>query len=333
MRQDVAMAVLLDTDELPAELRQEGLFSTMAANAGASLVILEGDPARARARVERWSFGPVVLLHAEGTGMRLARVGRAPAATIRMISVGLQERGEGLLRAGAAGRVLPTGGVVVVDSSRPYEYGWAGDGSASTLLIPVAELALPQPMLQRASAEPAPSALWALVGDHIGALRRHADELADDPSAPTVGAACVELVRALVAAVSNDQAHLTEIVEQSLITQIRAHIRQHLADPELGPPAIASALHISLRHLYATCARANFSVEQFIIAQRLDAAKAELAHPNARFRAIAAVARRWGFKDPAHFARRFRAAYGISPRDWRRACGESWTAASGGASD
>lgn len=324
------MAVLLDTDELPAERRQEGLLSTMAANAGASAVILEGDPARARARVERWAFGPVVLLHAEGTAMRLARASRAPAAGVRMISVGLQEMGEGTLRAGTGGRVLPTGGVVLVDSSRPYEYGWAGDGSASTLLIPVSELALPQPMLARAAAaEPVGSALWALVGEHIGALRRHADELAAVPSAPTVGAACIELVRALIAAVSDDRAHLTEVVEQSLITQIRGHIRQHLADPELGPPAIAAALHISLRHLYATCARANFSVEQFIIAQRLDAAKAELAHPNARFRAIAAVARRWGFKDPAHFARRFRAAYGVSPRDWRRSCGESW-AASGG---
>ena len=26
----------------------------------------------------------------------------------------------------------------------------------------------------------------------------------------------------------------------------------------------------------------------------------------------------WGFKDPTHFARRFRAAYGLLPQEWRR---------------
>ncbi|MFJ9520782.1 AraC family transcriptional regulator [Kitasatospora sp. NPDC101801] len=29
------------------------------------------------------------------------------------------------------------------------------------------------------------------------------------------------------------------------------------------------------------------------------------------------VARRWGFVNPAHFSRVFRAAYGVSPREWR----------------
>jgi AraC-like DNA-binding protein len=174
--------------------------------------------------------------------------------------------------------------------------------------------------------------MWSLVGEHISTLRRHADDVAGAPSAPTVGAASIELVRALIAAVAGDRTHPAEVGEQALVTQIRAHIRQHLADPELGPPAVAAALHISLRHLYATCARAGFSVEQFIISQRLDAAKAELAQSNARFRAIAAVARHWGFKDPAHFARRFRAAYGVSPRDWRRSCVESCPAVSGGES-
>jgi AraC-like DNA-binding protein len=32
---------------------------------------------------------------------------------------------------------------------------------------------------------------------------------------------------------------------------------------------------------------------------------------------VAAIARRWGFADPTHFSRVFRAAYGMSPREWR----------------
>ncbi|MFI2270975.1 AraC family transcriptional regulator [Catenuloplanes sp. NPDC020197] len=33
--------------------------------------------------------------------------------------------------------------------------------------------------------------------------------------------------------------------------------------------------------------------------------------------AVAAVARRWGLTDAAHYSKAFRAAYGLSPREWR----------------
>ena len=32
---------------------------------------------------------------------------------------------------------------------------------------------------------------------------------------------------------------------------------------------------------------------------------------------LASIARHWGFTDPSSFARVFRAAYGMSPREWR----------------
>ncbi|MFI9202868.1 AraC family transcriptional regulator [Streptomyces sp. NPDC053048] len=33
---------------------------------------------------------------------------------------------------------------------------------------------------------------------------------------------------------------------------------------------------------------------------------------------VSAVAARCGFTSPSHFTRRFRAAYGVTPREWRR---------------
>ena len=33
---------------------------------------------------------------------------------------------------------------------------------------------------------------------------------------------------------------------------------------------------------------------------------------------ISTIARRWGFRDHGHFTRRFKATYGLTPRDWRR---------------
>jgi AraC-like DNA-binding protein len=49
---------------------------------------------------------------------------------------------------------------------------------------------------------------------------------------------------------------------------------------------------------------------------RLEGARREISRNESV--GIAAVARRWGFTDATHFGRRFRAAYGISPREWRQ---------------
>lgn len=52
------------------------------------------------------------------------------------------------------------------------------------------------------------------------------------------------------------------------------------------------------------------------IGERLRGAREDLARRDSR--TIAMVAGQWGFSDPTHFTRRFRAAYGITPSEWRR---------------
>ena len=102
-----------------------------------------------------------------------------------------------------------------------------------------------------------------------------------------------------------------------MLTQIRTYIQQHIDDSGLNPDQIAAALNISVRQLFKVCAQADFSIEQWIINLRLERARAELVRPAAATPPIAAVARRVGFVDASHFSRRFKAAYGISPREWR----------------
>jgi AraC-like DNA-binding protein len=38
---------------------------------------------------------------------------------------------------------------------------------------------------------------------------------------------------------------------------------------------------------------------------------------------VSAIAARWGLVDPAHFSRRFRAAYGVPPLEYRRTMGRA----------
>jgi AraC-like DNA-binding protein len=108
------------------------------------------------------------------------------------------------------------------------------------------------------------------------------------------------------------------VLAETLLTRVRAHVRHHLTDPDLRPATIAAAHNVSLRHLYKVCAQAGFSLEQWIIGERLRGAREELLRRESRHRSIAVIARGWGFRDPSHFARRFLAAYGVTPKEWRR---------------
>ncbi len=97
---------------------------------------------------------------------------------------------------------------------------------------------------------------------------------------------------------------------------MRAYVRRHLTEPGLDAERIARAHAVSVRHLYRVCAAAGMSLEQEVIAQRLEGARAELAGPGDR--SVAVVARRWGFPDPSHFAREFRRRVGMTPTEYRR---------------
>ena len=104
----------------------------------------------------------------------------------------------------------------------------------------------------------------------------------------------------------------------TLLTRVKAYVLQHLSDPALTPERIAHAHSVSVRQLYKACAAGGIGLEQWIIEQRLEAARSELRTPAGRRRSVAATARACGFRDASHFTRRFRASYGLTPRDWQQ---------------
>ncbi|MET9476477.1 helix-turn-helix domain-containing protein [Streptomyces sp. NPDC002922] len=58
---------------------------------------------------------------------------------------------------------------------------------------------------------------------------------------------------------------------------------------------------------------------RWILQQRLERCRRDLPRVTAMLPTVAAVSRRWGFVSPSHFSRVFRAAYGMSPREWKMA--------------
>ncbi|MFJ9843461.1 helix-turn-helix domain-containing protein [Kitasatospora sp. NPDC101155] len=102
-----------------------------------------------------------------------------------------------------------------------------------------------------------------------------------------------------------------------LLSRIRAHIEQNLADPDLSPESIARSQHISVRYLHKLFQQDGMTVGQWVRRRRLDACRRELGRPSRRQASVSAVAHRWGFVSHSHFSRAFRDAFGVSPREWQ----------------
>ncbi|MCB5168810.1 helix-turn-helix domain-containing protein [Streptomyces bambusae] len=103
------------------------------------------------------------------------------------------------------------------------------------------------------------------------------------------------------------------------LARVKAYARRHLADPGLTPQRIAAAHHVSVRYLHRLFQAQGTSVGRWIRQERLDRCRRDLACRAGTTTAVSAVAQRWGFVSPAHFSRAFRAAYGMSPREWQAA--------------
>ncbi|MFF5184214.1 helix-turn-helix domain-containing protein [Streptomyces sp. NPDC000345] len=106
-----------------------------------------------------------------------------------------------------------------------------------------------------------------------------------------------------------------------LLARVLDHIELHLTDPDLSPEVIARAHHISVRYLHKLFKDEGTTVGRWILRRRLDECRRDLIRHGRGSRTIAAVAARWGFLSAPHFSRVFRAAYGMSPREWRDSAG------------
>ncbi len=206
-------------------------------------------------------------------------------------------------------------------TSRQYET-WGGLQPVSMIGVEIPRSLLPVP---RRHAD-------QVIGRHmsgrdgIGALLgKFLTQLARDTAcyqsadAPRLCTVLVDLVAALFAhTFDTDGALAPETRSRTLLLQIKAFIRRHLADPGLTPGQVAAAHHISRSYLHRLFQHEDTTVAAYIRHQRLEAARRDLTDPAQQAIPIHAIAARWGYLRAADFTRAFRAAYGASPSDLRR---------------
>ncbi|MFD5319286.1 helix-turn-helix domain-containing protein [Streptomyces sp. NPDC127098] len=244
--------------------------------------------------------------------------------------VATSRRGRQVLDQAGRQATVGEGALVVLPSFRPFEaIVEVGDGTAETLMcqFPRALLPLPERAAERLFGRPLPGrdGVGALLVDFLARLDADADAYLPGDGA-RLGAVLLDLVAAVLGHHLEAEKHVPpESRRRALHLEVLAFIQRNLGDPELTPPVIAAAHHMSLRALHRLFQDQGRSVTSHIRHQRLEHARRDLADPGLADRPVHAIAARWGFTHHAAFTRAFHAAYGLPPRDYRRLAGRGGT--------
>lgn len=314
------MTVVLDTAKLPAAQRGDVLRESLAAAAAPMNVRFQCAPEKVSYRVEFWQLGRARLVCSSGFGgMHLVRTPRlVRQQSPELVAVGFQLRGSGFHTQDGHTQNKPPGGLSVLDFTLPFECGLSESAVAGNLIIPADDLGLPPDVIRLAQRGLPSSPVYDLVRGHITQLVRDADKITEPRDAAMVGRAVIELTRALVVSARRDDLGGNDLWNQTLEARLATYVEQHLKDPDLSAEELARVHHISKRQVYKLWSRREVSLSQWIIRERLEGARADLAAVGHSRMTIAAVAHKWGFTDTTFFSRRFREAYGMSPREWRQ---------------
>lgn len=231
--------------------------------------------------------------------------------------IDLQFQGRTVLDQDDSQAELRDGAFTFVDLSRPCQLVGGLNGVVA-VMFPRSLLPLRYRDTRRLAGATfqAPDANSALVAGLVGQVVGRLDDYAG-PSGVRVGAAIFDLIAAALS-VRLDRA--TTIRPDTLTWRIKVFIEDRLADPQLSPGQIAAAHHISPRYLYKIFETQQTTVGSWIRSRRLDHCHRDLTDPALSSRPVSAIGARWGFVDATHFARVFKAQYGVTPSEYRRLC-------------
>ncbi|KPI12014.1 transcriptional regulator with only HTH domain, AraC family [Actinobacteria bacterium OK074] len=241
--------------------------------------------------------------------------GRAASPVTVVVSL----TGSTTLRQGGRETHLMPGDLALIDPGRECTVLFAEDARSTTVSLPAGLLGLTLERVSAVSAtrvaasDPAAAATVGMLKplvDGLGVLTRRQEERVADALAHLLGASLTPLAE--------------QLPQPDRVTRLRHsaldYVERHLSDPGLGPVTVAAAHHVSVRQLQRAFEEGGQTLTAVIRSRRLAAARAALADPARAEETITGIAVQYGMTDLAGFSRRFHAAFGVAPREFRRRC-------------
>jgi len=292
--------------------------------AGASFTPLVSDPVELRTFLGRLSRTRVGELSAAEvySDAQLVRHSRSHVARSRlsMFFIHMQLEGESLNRQdGREARIGP-GDFTLCDTNRPYEMQFDGPNRMFVLGIPDGlirrHIACPENVV--AIPMSGAAGLSGLLSDFLRGFWRQCREDLDPNVVPRMTHAILDLMASAYTVLPQAQSDRSSLSTAHRI-RIVNFIEAHLGDPDLTPMRVAEACKMTPRYLHHLFSHEDETVARYILRRRLEECSRALAIPSQRGRTVTAIAFDYGFNSPTHFGRVFRARYGMTPREFRRA--------------
>ncbi len=155
-----------------------------------------------------------------------------------------------------------------------------------------------------------------LVSQHLQSLCAQAGQISEAEAPALLNAAAMLIAACTSVAVAGRTPHPASPTPS--IMRILHAIERELADPDLSAELLMRRFGLSRAALYRLFVPYG-GVVKHIRSQRLKRCFAEITSPGGARKRIAAIAEDWGFASEAVFSRSFREAFGMSPREARRA--------------
>ncbi|MEV5543807.1 helix-turn-helix domain-containing protein [Saccharopolyspora shandongensis] len=266
------------------------------------------------------SLGYLKVATIEAAAQRISRMPQHTAQLDReSVSIGLQAQGRSALTQDSRTALLSPGDLVVYKATRPYTLDQYDHFRMHIFHVPQQAVALPHSDICAVTATklPTDSGAAAMLVPFLSMLAKTAGSCPPHVGEQLAGTV-TDLLTMLISEGTGESAG-ERSARQAMALRVREYVNQHLADPDLSPEAIAAHHHISVRYLHKIFEGEGTTISRWIQQRRLEECSRELARRRSVIPTVSAVAQRWGFVNPAHFSRVFRAAYGMSPREWRNA--------------
>jgi AraC-like DNA-binding protein len=270
--------------------------------------------------VELTEFGPFRLSRVQCVGHQVERTSaRIRQGCPETLLISLQTLGTGILTQDGREAVLLPGEVALYESVRPFAWSYREDFEQIVLLVPRHEImkriGRPEQFTARKidSSSSVGELATGFVQQSFPMISQSAPETAQRLSQISMDL----LATALVTLTERQPtANWNRTAIQYRAKQV---IRENLGNPELNSARVASLLHISVRYLQDLFQEEGVTVSGWIWQQRLEECRRRLTDPFFSGAGISQIAFDCGFSNFSHFSHRFKAAYALSPSEYRAA--------------
>ena len=230
-----------------------------------------------------------------------------------------QMAGEVVLEQSSREVALKAGDVTVLDPLLPYAGRFFSGSKLLVLKIPrrllEARTGKTRQMIARrirpiAAESSLASSFLAMLPTHAGNLGAAAEVIVADQALDLIAVSFAK-------AMESGKPRISSARSLALLN-LRAAVEARLADPALDTETVAAAAGVSVRYANAVLAQEGTSITRLIQTRRLARCRQALEDPLQGHRTVSEIAYGWGFSDMTHFGRRFKVAFGSSPRDYRK---------------